>query len=330
MKKVCKFLCIFLVSIFFALWVNADENLLNTASDGTSVDTTTGDETSVDSNDLENNTDDTDLNNSNNTDNNLNEWPKLRQKEMRKRMELKKENMEKNRELKREEFQKLKGEKRDFMLENKKIQKQNLRDYKQKNAGKIKESMGSLSDEVKEKLESINETFRSDNKLLLEELKNTENNEEKEEIKEKLKTLRETHYNDVHSILPSDSETFGILKERKEVYKNNKLIRWKMSDKRKEFREKRGELITSNKQKIINILWNNIEKVKAKPVEKLEKINSKIGGIIESFSSNTWLSETKKDSILSQLEALGDIIKDILNTNEEEEELNIEELLEIE
>ena len=215
------------------------------------------------------------------------------------------------------------------MKKKRKEQRGNLKEYREENKGKIKEGIQDLSDEVKEELKELKETFKAENDALLEELKAAHedgDDEAVEELKEELHTLREEHYEAVKAALPEDSEATAALKERREVYKENREIRNEISEKRKEFREEKKELVGKYKKAFVNKLGNKLEKI---PTDRLDAISQKIDGIIEVYSNNTRLSEEKKDALLSQLEALKDIIDDRINESEVEEELDIEAILEI-
>jgi Zn-dependent oligopeptidase len=231
---------------------------------------------------------------------------------------------------KKQEMKDLRDEKKEYIKGKRKEQRENLKEYREENKGKIKEGIKELPDDVREELKTLKENFKTEYDALKGELKAAEENGDEaavEELKEKLHDLRKTHYEAVQAALPEDSEATEALKERREVYKENREIRNEISDKRKEFREEKKELVGKYKQAFVSKLGSKLEKI---PTDRLDAISQKIDGLIEKFSENTRLSDTKKEALLGQLEALKDIIDDRINATEEEEELDIEAILEIE
>jgi hypothetical protein len=99
-------------------------------------------------------------------------------------------------------------------------------------------------------------------------------------------------------------------------------MREEMKEKRAEFREKKGTTIIKYKTAFADKLGDRLDKI---PADKLQKVSDKLTEMYDKTEANEKISEESKESLLSKIVALQDIIDSIL----EESDMDIEELLEI-
>jgi hypothetical protein len=216
-------------------------------------------------------------------------------------------------------------------MEREKIE-QNMRDmdrmrYEEQDEGEIKKIFMSLPEDVKIKIKELDKKFHENMMALSNDFMAAWfDNIRREELEEKLQKLRAEHHDEMKRILAGQKEALTKLEERKEVFKQNRELRNDVSETRKSFRGENKQRISKYKEVFLKRLWNKLDKV---PTDKLETLIMKINTIIAKYSANTRLPEEKKRTILSQLEALKDIVNLRLDKVNTDEELNIEAILEV-
>ena len=202
------------------------------------------------------------------------------------------------------------------MKENRK----DLRTEKKDNMWELKElltteeaaAMKALHEEKKASMEDNEKMSKQDYKKL--------SDEEKEVIKEEKKTKMEAHMAKVKEILANNPEALKYIEEKHaqkaEMKTKHKELRDENMQSRKDFREKRGTLVDTYKKAFIKRLWNRLDKIED---SKLEKVLDKIDTIEVAFEAKTNMSDERKTKILSQIQALREMIEDRLETSIDEE-----------
>ena len=341
MKKFYKFLVYILICSFFTVWVNAEESTNSTVtsvwisttsvnddsksddsadSDSAATDWTTtnnvDDDSKSDDDDDDSKTDDDDSKIEDN-----HEWAIQDKPSNIKQIPRTIHN-------KKEELKKIHDKRKEYLKKKRDEQRNNIKEFRVDNKKEIKTIHNELKDEEKAKFKAKRDEFKVKQKELLDTLKNKDlTADEKEERKSKLKDLREIHFNNFKETFKWNNDALKILEERKSVYEENRAIRSEISDKRKEFRQKAETKILKYKKAFVKRLKKHIDKI---PYTKLETVADKIWTAIEKIEANARLSNSKKESYLTQLEALLNVINDRLNETDEEEEFDIESLLDFE
>ena len=224
-----------------------------------------------------------------------------------------------SRDLYKKEYKEIRWERDEYISENREEMKKNIQYYRENND--YWDILSKLDDETKEKFKELKNIFLSEIKALNDEYKIKERSEENiDAFIEARKALQDSHNSELKDLLSDNEEALEILEKKKEVYnKNSNLIKENMNI-RKNFREKNKSLIskyrTSFKPRIESKLDNLSD-------EKLEKVLGKIETMIEK-------TDSKKENLLSALEALREIINEKLWVDDEymDEDDLLEEIFE--
>lgn len=229
---------------------------------------------------------------------------------------------------KRKELEENRSDRKEFVGKSRDEMKVNLKEFRSENGKKIKESFKSLDKEVKSELKKSRNSFKEESKDLISKLKDKSISfQDKIEIRNKLEDLRSKYYTSLKDNLSTNTDALDLIEKRKEVFEANKNIRSDITEKRKEFREKRSDIIVKYKKLIINKVGDRIDKMSAK---NLEKLTERVNKMYEKIDSNTKISAEKKENILTLLEWLLDTIKEksqIIEAQDDEMDI-VDEVLE--
>ena len=217
----------------------------------------------------------------------------------------------------RQEFKSKKGDK-------KKGKRWELHKWKWMNSEQ-KEEMKALFENLDEDIQNQLEELKSQHKGAIkalhesfEEFKWEE--EKKEEFKAQMKALRDSNFEEIKSLLWEESEIVKKMEEHHAEKEAKKIARDEWKEKKKAFREARWDSISSYKTQFLEKIGDRIEKISE---DKLKRILGKLDGLYTKTEWNTNLSDEQKETTLSKIVALQDLITEQL----EETDLDIESLI---
>lgn len=226
--------------------------------------------------------------------------------------------------LKKEEFRKMRELERSKIEANKAKIKDNRQNFRAQiwTWALIKKPV--LSDEVKAEVKKILDAHKVSADIIR--LSVASWSLTKEEWFTQIEELRKTTYDSIKTLVGDNAEAIKILDMKENMLSQNMEIRKDNVQVRQDFRQQRQDLRVKYKEKFTKALWDRLDKMTD---EKLEKVLTRIESAIKKTSANEKLSQTNKDKILAQLEALKSIINEKLWINEAAEtlEVNVEELL---
>ena len=194
---------------------------------------------------------------------------------------------------------------------------------------KLKMSLN-LTDAQVASLKELRTKLESDLKYLKKHITSTN----LEEIKAKYETLKTDYLAKVEEIAPWALDLKKIIENRFEIFNQNQFItREKVSELKdaaktttqeikNEIKAVKSDLVSKYKTKYLKQLWTKLDNY---DTEKLNQILQKLQNYRETVVNNTWITETKKTSILAQIDALVSIIKDKLDTSSDD--LNLDEII---
>jgi hypothetical protein len=130
--------------------------------------------------------------------------------------------------------------------------------------------------------------------------------------------LRNTFSQKVLEIAGENTELKAFFEARSQVRDKNETLRQDGLSERQNIRSERSEKIVQYKEAYAKKVGSQLEKIKTKNPEKLEKIQTTLEKKITSVENNSKLTETQKETTLSQLEALKSLIEEILGEEIEE------------
>lgn len=147
-----------------------------------------------------------------------------------------------------------------------------------------------------------------------EKIKKSSSLEEKDILREELRTktqeINKTFFESLKILLSSYPETISWLEAREKVASENNILREQNNNLRKEFRSESSSKIVAYKEKYISSLGTSLDVLSAKNPEALDKMLLKVETMIKKYQEKTNMSKENKDKILSQLEAIKEIIED--------------------
>lgn len=232
---------------------------------------------------------------------------------------------------KKEAFKQLKKERKEFVWNKREEMKQNREEFRNTHAEEFKTTFKSIDDEVKTKLKESRNSFKSERQEIIAKLKDkTISFEEKSELLKDLHEVNKNAYETLKDNLSWNEQALGLLEKRKEVYDVNSSIRSDISEKRKEFREKRSEVISKYKTLVIKKIGSKIDRMSD---EQLEKLKERVEALYTKIENNDKMTEERKEKTLSLLEWLIDTINEKLEmiVVEEDNEVDIiDEVLDLE
>lgn len=225
------------------------------------------------------------------------------------------------------EIRNIQEDKKAYLKKKKEQQKANLMEFKMDNIDGMKEIYKDLDQETKDALQQEKEeTLAAQNELLDKLNDSTLTVEERYAIKAELVKLREASFDNMIVILAWNDAAIALLEARKAVFEENQAIRTEISDARQEFKDKKAVVIEKYKGVLSKKLVTKLDNI---PTDKLETVAAKITDAIDKITASVTMSVTKKNTYLTQLEALLDLINQRLNEVDQEEEFDIEALLDV-
>ena len=211
---------------------------------------------------------------------------------------------------------------KDTMKNQKQAVKDNLSNFKQE-YGKLVDYLSWATEEQKASLETLKNNYKTSIESLKDDyeakIASWATLEEKQafrdELQTKLQELWTKYFDDMLLIIwESNTQLKAYIEARKQVFLTNSETRKDWLQARQDLRNERKEAVLSYKEKFISKVWTHVEGLAKNNPEKLEEISNKIENLIEKYNSSTKLTQTQKEKIVSQLEALQEMIKEIQDT----------------
>lgn len=232
------------------------------------------------------------------------------------------------------EVKMVKQESKEMMKQNhwvtKEATKANITNFHQENGNITQFFKNTLTEEEKTELKKALSDREAMSKMYSEKMMTAKKAwEDTTALEEEIKTKREGCMNRLLKFVDeTKTESFkDFCQKRWEVAMENKDLRQETAMKnqvvRQETKNKVWDIKAKYKELFITKYKNILDKV---PTERIPKIITKIEAQIEKVNSNTVLAQTKKDTLLWQLNALLEVLQAKITTPAEDE-LNIEELL---
>lgn len=217
----------------------------------------------------------------------------------------------------REDIKIFKNGIKEIRNEKKEVISTNLKDLKEnrseiKSEFSLKSVLKWLNAELITKVKALDETFRADVKALEEKIKtNIWDIETVKELRLELQNIR-IAYNEKLISLVTDTEVKNALTKRLELLKQNFLLVNSNIDARIEFRWTLNDKVTTYKDKLSTKLWNGLPKVKE---ANIEKVLSKVDGVITIIENNTKITQDNKNKIMAQIIALKELLEEQIESN---------------
>lgn len=187
----------------------------------------------------------------------------------------------------------------------------NRKDFRSENAEEIKNIKVSLWEEQKAELAVLREELKVEMNDLKVRLEAASTDEQKEGIKDNIQNLMEEHYQAVEEIV-WEGEIKDIIEKRKTVFNENQNLREESKEMRREYLEVKKDTVQKYKKAFISRLENVIDELSD---EKLVEVNDRIDSMIERTDSNVNISDEQKETLLSALVALKEIIEEKLQSD---------------
>lgn len=111
---------------------------------------------------------------------------------------------------------------------------------------------------------------------------------------------------------------------KKETMEKNKELRGDNKEIRQDFRQQRQDLRVKYREQFTKALGSRLDKMNE---DKLNIVITRIDSAIAKVESNTKLTQTNKDKLLAQLDALKDLINEKLGNTSAEEAIDVDALL---
>lgn len=140
----------------------------------------------------------------------------------------------------------------------------------------------------------------------------------------KLEALRQTTYESLKALLWDDDLAQRLLWMRKDVMDNNRELKDDNKQIKQDFKNARQNLRVKYKTQFMNALGNRLDNMDQ---AKLQLVLTRIDEAIAKVEANTALSQTNKDKLLAQLDALKDIINEKLSSMDPNSNIDINSLL---
>lgn len=220
-----------------------------------------------------------------------------RKQEMEMLNEQKKQEIEANKE-------KIKANNEAFKEERKSIEKPVLTDEQKAELKSIMDSHKVQADEIKKTVEAGTLT--------------------RDEAALKLEALRNSTYESVKALLWNDELAQKLLWMKKETMEKNKELRDDNKEIRQDFKQQREDLRVKYKEQFTKAVWSRLDKMDQ---TKLQTVLTRIDAAIAKVEANTNLSQTNKDKLLAQLNALKDLINEKLGNTSTEDSIDVDALL---
>lgn len=137
----------------------------------------------------------------------------------------------------------------------------------------------------------------------------------RDEMQAKLEELSKTYFENLKDLLwDRNAEIQKYIDARKQVFEENSQIRKDSRDQRKEIKSEKIEMMLKYKEQFAKKVWANLEKISKKAPERLDVVLTKIEPLIAKYQASTKLTSVQKEKLVSQLQALQNLIKEIQAT----------------
>ncbi len=204
----------------------------------------------------------------------------------------------------KEEINKLKDEKQKAIEANKEKIKEN-RDSLKTAREEIK-SGSRLTDEQKQKIKVLNEAMKTELAPLVKALRQEKDLEKRKALIEVISTINKKYAEQIKAIAGTNEVVGDFIDKKIAVLDANKELRQENLDTREQARVQKSALVEKYKTAFMGKLKSRLDNISS---DKLEKVLEKVNTMIKTTTNNTKLSATSKENLLSQLEALKEIIE---------------------
>nr|MDD3720371.1 hypothetical protein [Candidatus Gracilibacteria bacterium] len=227
----------------------------------------------------------------------------------------------KNREMmeqRNQEMEALKEQKKNEIEANKEQMQANKEAYKEaRGTGSLV-----LTDEQKVQLKAIMDSHKAQ----ADEIRNmiSSGSLTQEEGQDKLEALRETTYESLKALLGDEETAQRLLGMKKDMLDKNQELRQDNMQIRQDYNNARQTLRVKYKTQFMSALGTRLD---AFDTAKLQLVLTRIDAAIANTEANTNLSQTNKDKLLAQLDALKEIINEKLGNLDPNSNIDINSLL---
>jgi hypothetical protein len=202
------------------------------------------------------------------------------------------------------ELEKLKSEKQNDIEANKEKIKEN-RDSLKTAREEIKSGSG-LTDEQKQKIKVLNEAMKTELAPLVKALRQEKDLEKRKALIEEINVISKKYAEKIKAIAGTNEVVGDFIDKKMAVLDANKELRQENLDTREQARVQKSALVEKYKTAFMGKLKSRLDNISS---DKLEKVLEKVNTMIKTTTNNTKLSSTSKENLLSQLEALKEIIE---------------------
>ncbi|MDD2907279.1 MAG: hypothetical protein PHH98_01430 [Candidatus Gracilibacteria bacterium] len=210
----------------------------------------------------------------------------------------------------KKDIKEIRAEKKDEISENFKTMKENREEIKSEFS--LKSVLKGLNSELNTEIKTLNDTFRADVKDLEDQIKDNVGDLVKvKELRLELQNLRVAYYEKLISLV-TDSTVKAELTSRLDLMKQNFELINSNIDARIEYRGKLNDKVSTFKDTLSTKLEAGLPKVKE---ANIEKVLTKVDGILELIDKNTKISQTNKDKLMAQIIALKELLEEQLEAN---------------
>ena len=213
--------------------------------------------------------------------------------------------------------QQLKESTKEAVSENREEIKENISNYREENKKGRAELFAGVDKETRTQIKILIEETKAQIESLKAELAGSD---DKEGILKQVEAVYNDHIADVKTLLADYPEALEAIQDRTEVFEANKTLREENKKTREAYRWARNKMVQSYKANFVKKIGNKLDAISD---DRLEKLLDRIDTMESQFEENTEISDERRDTVISQLIALKELIQEHL----EDTELDIDSLL---
>jgi len=202
------------------------------------------------------------------------------------------------------------------IIENRNEAKENRKAFREENKAELQEVRENLTDDQQSELENTRESFKNEFAALREEMKQAQDDQEKEAIREEIDELKGAQFIKIGEIIWESA--LVLIEERKAVSEENESLREESREIRAQYKANRKEQIDTYRDAFVKRIWNRLDNI---PTANLEKAAEKIDAMLEKIENDETMSEERKQARLDAVLALKEIVEDRLENDESEEDI---------
>ncbi|MCH2189259.1 hypothetical protein MK079_05540, partial [Candidatus Gracilibacteria bacterium] len=197
-----------------------------------------------------------------------------------------------------------KMDRNETVSENRQQIRENKKQFRDENKQARNEIFENLDEDTQNKLQTLKDETKQAIKVLRDTIKDAE---DRQEVRAEIQALYDAHTEKVKTLLADYPEALELVEKAEELREQNMQLRAENKQAREEFRGERSELVSKYKKNFVERIGNRLDTLSD---EKLEKVLSRIETLIEKYESNENISDERKDSAVSQLIALQEMIEE--------------------